>query len=169
MIASPFFFLGLACSILLTEGAVLEHLAMGTMTVGIAFLAALILLVFDCYRDLRRRRNVRRQFASREDVDDAKLVAELDLKDRDLAVHLRGRLAQFFELPAAKIRLHDDLDLLAFRAFWPMLYFHVMSELCDQNRIQEIGRFPKTELKTVRDLISEAKELLKEQPPIEVG
>ncbi len=161
MFGAVFFLLGLIVS-WISAGEVPGsiHLQGGALTAGIAFVASLLLMLRDGSDQSVRYRNVRRRLLPREDVEDQELVASVDPADRELTIEMRRRLAQWFGVPATKIRLHDDLEILAFNDFIPMIYLAVMSDFCQRHQISRIGRFPKTTLKTVADLVSEAKTLL---------
>lgn len=162
-IAAVSFALALFVALWVTGANPGVSLGIAGMVAAITFPASLILLGRDRWRSLASRNGVRRRLASRVDTSEDEYTASFPPSDRELALHLRDRLAAFFDVPAAKIGAHERLEELGFEGFMPVIYLFLMAELCEQHRIETLGAFPKSQLSTVGELVVEAKALLTEK------
>lgn len=161
VLAIPTFLLCLV-AVLISSRDVGTSFLVGAMASGIVFVAVLIMFAVDSERWTSNRNGVRSYLLLGGDVSDDEFLLSFDQADRDLALHLRQRLAKFFDVPASKVSSSHDLANYSFERFMPGIYVFVMAGL-DERQLPKgkIDAFPKTRLKTVADLVTEAKQLKK--------
>jgi hypothetical protein len=139
-----------------------DALAIAAMAAAMAFVAAMILSASDQARWDADRSQIRQRLASRADRNDNEFLAAIQPSDHELAIQVRRRLAEFFEVSPLKIRAEDELARLSFERFMPGIYVFVIGGiLTDQapGKPGTVERFPKTRLTRVSDLIIEVKSL----------
>ena len=129
-----------------------------------AFVGVVIMFAVDSARWTSNQNGVRNLLLARDQIPDDLFLSKFKSPDRDLALQVRGRLAEFFHVSPNNIHPDDDLAYLCFEKFMPGIYFFVMEGL-DQRELSrgKIDHFPKTKLKTVADLVAEAKQLRKSE------
>jgi hypothetical protein len=164
MVAAVSFTLGLFVALLVTGAKLRISLGIAGMVAAITFLASLFLIGRDRSRWLAKRVAVRRRLAFRVATTEDEYTDSFATSDRELALHLRRRLAAFLDVPEAKIGAHDRLEEFGFEGFMPQIYFFLMAELCENHGIETLGALPKSQLCTVGDLVVEAKALMREKP-----
>jgi hypothetical protein len=161
-IAVPAFLFGLISALISTRGSLFVSLGIGAMAAGMAFVGVLVMFAVDSARWSSNQNGVRSLLLARDNIPDELFLSKFEMSDRELALHLRGRLAEFFQVQPNNIHPDDDLAFLCFEHFMPGIYFFLMNGL-DQRELPPgtIDGFPKTELKTVASLVAEAKRLRK--------
>jgi hypothetical protein len=94
-------------------------------------------------------------------MNDEEFLAAIQPSDHQVALHVRRRLAEFFEVSPLKIQAEDDLATLSFERFMPGIYVFVIGGILAQECGQpgKVEHFPKTKLKRVSDLLNEVKSL----------
>ena len=128
------------------------------MSAGIAFSAAVFLSLIDAYNARMRPQRVRSRFADSCDLSDDEFVSRADEVDRAIAIRIRTRLAEVFDLPPTKIQLQDPLKWYWFNEQMPAIYWFVFSEAMPKDGAKIVS-CPKGRLETVGDLVAEAKAL----------
>lgn len=169
MVGTVFFAFGFTISLLTAKAEFWTHVGAGAMTAGIAFLAAIALWMRDDSKQRSLRDNARRRLTARDDVQQDLFAMSFEPADRELAIHLRHRVAEFFSVPDAKVRSDDALECFAFEERMPVFYLFVMAELCEKHQIPSLGSFPKTTLKSFASLVEEAKLILRERSSDGIG
>jgi hypothetical protein len=164
MIAAVPFTLALIVAMFATGGNLGLSLGIAAEVAAMTLLASTILFGLDRWRQKAKWGRVRRRLASRPDTSADQFAASFPPMDRELALHLRDRLAEFFDEPGARIGANDRLDEFGFEKSMPQIYIFLMAALCDRSGIESLGSFPKGKLTTVVDLVVEARALLKEKP-----
>lgn len=161
MVAIAFFAVAMLVTLFIPGGSFLERLGLAGGLATIAFVASLVLCARDQSRQIADFKSVRKWLESHEDRDEIQFLAEIEPGDHELAVHLRRRLSEFFEVPVTKIHAADDLSKMKFDAFMPPIYLFLMAQLCQRHGIEQLQAFPQGKLDTVRDLVQEAKAQLR--------
>jgi hypothetical protein len=164
MIAVVPFTLVFLVALVATRANLILSLGLAGEVAFIIFLAAAVLFACDRWKWKARRGRVRRRLAARTDMSDVEFADFFPPIDRELALHLRERLAAYYGGPRSKIRAHDHLDEFEFQRFMPEIYVFLMWPVCQQYGISSLERFPKCQLSTVADLVVEARALLHNKP-----
>lgn len=161
MVAVAFFAVVMLVTLFIPGGSFLERIGLAGGLSIIAFVASMALCARDLSRQVGDAKSVREWLESREDQDEAQFVAAIEPGDQELAVHLRRRLSQFFEVSESKIHAADELSKMKFDAFMPPIYLYLLAELCQRHGIERLQPFPRSRLETLPDLVQEAKSQLR--------
>ena len=137
MIAAVAFVIGVIGSLFASEANIGERLMMASITAALAFVAALILLARDYKRHTSTMRSVRQTLLARQDVHDRDFLAHFPGLDATLIAQTRQAIAQFFDVPAAKIHPTDHLrNDLRFETFEPNFHAFVVYHVLDARNVQ---------------------------------
>jgi hypothetical protein len=134
----------------------LGRIALGAMTGGMAFVASFLLCIRDrsVFRKARRRMHV--LLTSRGDVDCSVFCHDISLDDEELVLDIRQAVADFFDVPPAKIYGSDTLATYQYSTFEPGFHTFVIGRvLAKRNRNIGFFCFPEKPVKDLRDFVRE--------------
>lgn len=159
------FVIAAVCTLFVREVSATQRFIMAIVPAGIAFVAALSLMVRDLWRQKALRRSIQRRLLSRNDIPDEEYQLSFFASSASLNRMVRRAIAEFFSVPNEKIyaadRLLEDYQV---QRFGPALLLYVIYFVVQKE--DELGRmgqggtvdrladrvFASTELNTVKDL-----------------
>ena len=153
---------GLVFALAIGGPLILTLLLSGVGVGGIVFVAALPLFTRDQFRYGAAVRKVRKTLLSREDIGDAEFVAAFPEIDSALLLQTRQAIAEFFDVPEAKIDPTDKLrEELQFKTLELQLFEVVVPRVLAMNEVEcEDPPFRTSNLVTIGDLADTVQGLL---------
>lgn len=167
IIAGIAFAIGLIASLFARDASLGERLLIPFMAAGMTFIAALLLFWRDKARHTRLIRRVRRKLLERDDIRDSEFAKSLPDVDPVFLLQLRSAIAEFFNVPPARIHASDDLrqDYL-FDKIEPGFHFFIMHHMIKAREIRysptKIVVFHSNNLQGIRDLAGEIQRILED-------
>jgi hypothetical protein len=167
-IAAVFSAIAFLASFLVPDIPFLARLGIAAMVGAITFVASAMLCLRDRWRMIAAMQRVHQRLLAKDDIGDESFCRAIQIGDDSVLLDIRCALADFFDVPPAKIHPGGDLcHEYQYRLFEPGLHaFAVVRVLTKRHR--DVGSFVFTDrgMKTVGDLAKEISRILAKSQPM---